>query len=43
VVKLFILGIRNKNFERSCIFRNGLPKDILSKGQKTTAAAALEA
>ena len=29
------MGIRNKTFERSRFFRYGLPKDILSKGEKT--------
>ena len=29
------MGFATKSFERASIFRYGLPKDILSKGQKT--------
>ena len=31
----FIRASANKSFVRSSIFRYGLPKDILGKGQKT--------
>ena len=34
---LFLGASTTKCFKRSCIFRYGLPKDILSKGQKTIA------